>query len=323
MTNVNDVNVMDAGKAIDGSPRASQLVANGEDLSKMRTNQLLRRDEWRRIDEEVQQVSDQRLNLIGDLRDRGIVDEIDIGVILASYEQASDLSDASVTMTGETQADEDQQEFTLVDFPVPFIHKAGGWSARKVRASRRRGQPINIDWATRATRKVIEKAEDLAFNGSSVTIGGSSVPGLTTESNRNTVSGSDWGTTSNIIPNINSATQTLASNGYDGPYGIYVSNTQYGEMKALISNTSDRVLSAVLEDPDIEFVKKSGRLTDEAVVVQLDRDVMDLQLAEDVQTTDWDSLSGRSMFVNTFMVGIVRVKSDAAGNSGVAHITGI
>jgi uncharacterized linocin/CFP29 family protein len=316
--------VRDPDSAIGDNPSAAKIIVNGGDLIELRTNDLLRNQEWLRIDEEVQEISDQNLVLISDLREMNLVDPIDIGVLISSHEQATDVEDAEVTMSGEPGAEEDRREYQRVNYPVPFIQKSASFNARQLRASRQRGSTLDVDWATRATRKVTEKAEDIAFNSHPVQVGGDSIPGLRTESNRNQVNGSTWSTPSNIIPDLNTAIQRLLADGFNGPYAVYLGNEQKGQVKDLLGTGAGRVNENILEDEDIRFLKASGQIPDgEALVVQMTRDVIDIQMAEDIQTTDWESTSGRTTYVNTFTVHVVRVKSQVDGTSGIAHLTNL
>ena len=77
----------------------ARLLENNLNINALRTNTLLRADEWRRIDERVVMISSNVLKAIADLRALGLVTQLGgLGVMLSQYEQVSDMSDANVNM---------------------------------------------------------------------------------------------------------------------------------------------------------------------------------------------------------------------------------
>jgi hypothetical protein len=61
----------------------------------------------------------------------------------------------------------------------------------------------------------------------------------------------------------------------------------------------------------------------QTVMVAPRSNVVELAMAEDIQTIEWQSGSGSTHFFRVMAAMAPEIKSDAAGNSGVAHMTGI
>ena len=110
------------------SPRAfaqsmpARLLASGLNINALRTNTLLRKDEWELLDQRVVEISANVLVAVADLRAMGLTLPLGgLGVLVSQYETISDMSDASVNMAAEADEEEDRANFTLVGIPVPII----------------------------------------------------------------------------------------------------------------------------------------------------------------------------------------------------------
>lgn len=324
--NLNSNAVISAPRSFAGSAPARLLNA-GFNINALRTNALLRHEEWLEIDRTVVDVARQRLNGIADLRQFGLVQQLGgLGTILSGYTQMGDMSSANVDMSGVTPGEEDRVDLDEVSVPVPIIHKDFRLNIRHLEASRRLGDALDTTQSQVATRKVVEMLESLLFNGSSLKVNANAIYGYTTHPSRNTGSAAgDFGTISNIWTTVNTMVQALEGDYYFGPYGLYVAGTQYGEMRAVYTDGSgqsamQRVLDTI---PQIQFVKPSDTLTaGSLVLVQLTRDVVDLAVAQDIVPVEWDSLGGMLMHFKVMGAMVPRVKADADGKCGVAHYTG-
>lgn len=321
---------MPTGKAKLTHPQAmsfpARLMANGLNMNALRTNDLLRKDEWEKLDQAVVEVARQRLNGIADLMNAGLTHDLgSLGVILSQYEQMSDMDDAERSMSGVKRGTEDSVEFTLKSVPVPITHKDFRINIRRLQASRLLGETVDVSQARTASRLVRDSLEDMLFNGASaLQVDGNGISGYTTHSDRGTHSGSDWGTIANIYSDVISMISVAEAANYYGPFVLYVAGTQYGEMREVYTDGSgQKALDRVLALPEISAVKPADVLTDEAVLVQLDSDVVDLAVAEDIMTVQWDHQGGMETNFKVMAAMVPRIKSDANGNSGVVHATGI
>jgi uncharacterized linocin/CFP29 family protein len=293
-------------------------------------NALLRKNEWEEIDAAVVDVARTSLNGIADLVAYGLVRPLGgLGTIMSTYEQLGDMSAANISMEG-VDGEKDRTTFTPQSIPVPLIHKEFTLSLRHLEASRRMGEGLDLTQVRTATRKVRDAAEGLLFNGTGkVQVGGYTIYGYTTHTKRITdtatnFGGGDFGTAGNGYKTIVGMINQLAAKGFFGPYGVYVSRVQYGQLLNQYGNLDRSELAVILLSiPNLAFVKASDVLADgNLVVVQLTSDVVDLALAQDITAVQWDEKGG--MLSNFRVMGamVPRVKFDANSACGVAHATG-
>jgi hypothetical protein len=159
-------------------------------------------------------------------------------------------------------------------------------------------------------------------------IGGFGIFGMTTLAARLTATaaafgGGDFGTISNIIPTFTGILSGLAALRYYGPFGFYISNTQYYQMLAFYTDGSGQTaLQRVLALPQVKYVKPSDHLADGALTgMQLTKNVVDLATALDVTNREWTSGDEMSLNYKVMMAAVPRFKTDYAGHAGVVHAT--
>jgi uncharacterized linocin/CFP29 family protein len=303
------------------------FLANGLKVNALRTNALLRHEEWLEIDRSVIDIARGTLNGIADLRTYGLVHPLGgLGTLLTAYEQMGDMSGANVDMSGVTPGDEDKVDFSLVSIPVPIVHKDFRINIRQLEASRRLGDALDTTQSQVATRKVRDGLEYMLFRGSTVKVNGNSIYGYTTHPSRNTGSAvGDFGTISNIYPTLQTMMAALMADHFYGPYGVYVSSTQYAEMLAVYTDGSgqsamDRILKNL---PQIKFIKPSEQLADGTLTMnQLTSDVVDLAVAQDIVPVQWEEMGGLVVKFKVMCAMVPRIKADAEGRCGVVHYTG-
>lgn len=309
---------------------------NGNPLMQIRTarglvvNSLLRKDEWELLDNAVVEAARQRLNGIADLRRLGLVQNLGgLGTLISQWNQASEMSAANVSITGQAPGDRDRVDYQLAGVPVPVIFKDYVIGRRQLEASRRLGSGIDTSHAFAAARVVSEGIENMLFNGSSVVLNGNAIYGYTTHPDRFTdtaanVGGGDWGTIGNIVSTVLGAITQLNLQSHYGPYGIYVANTQYIQaLETYTDGSGQTALARVEMLPNISFMKPSDWLADGVMVmVQLTPDTVDLGEAQGLTNLEWTSGDNLTGYFKVMQVAVPRIKSDHAGNSGVAHITG-
>jgi len=308
----------------------NQLFANSDEerARLLATNSALPKDAWERISDIVVDVPQKRLNGIADLQDEGLTSDADLAFQNDVWHTASEMTDANVDMGMETEGEEDGSNLDYDGVPLPIVHKDFRFNFREIRAASQLGRSLPMDEASRATRQVVEAHENILFNGWSGSVNGYTLYGYTDEPNRNQYSGSTWGTAGNIADDVNAMIEKAEADSYFGPYNLYVSNAQWKDMRAddPDSDTGRLVRDAITDNysREISNVKATDKLPDgEAVLVQMDRDVVELAMASDVQTVEW-SERGETEFYGKVMASMIpKVKSDQSGGSGVVHATGL
>lgn len=299
-------------------------------------NALLMKYQWEAIDSAVVDVMRQPVVGVTDLISLGLVNNLpDIGYYISTYEQLGDMGPAAVTMSlVSSNGIADRPTFTPQSVPVPVISKPFFLDGRSLVASRRSGGlGLDVTAIRTATIKVREAMEDLLFNGSTISLAGFTIAGLANAPHRITdtaanFGGGDFGTAGNGYKTIKGMIAALRAKGFYGPYGAYVSETQYDQLLNLISTgLIDTELSVILRNiPDLRFVKPSNRLADGVTVVfQLTQEVIDLTTAMPVTPIQWQEEGGQELGITEFRVIAIatpRIKFDVNNACGVAHATG-
>ena len=323
-----------------GSP-ARLLATNGLDVGGLRTNDVLRKEEWQQLDETLVGVARQRLIGINDLISRGLSFNLGgLGVLLSQYEQLGDMSAAQVDYAGVTDAEKDSVSFTLVSVPVPIFHKDFSINIRRLEASRGPnsiGAPIDRTQVETAAQKVGEQMEEVLFNGMGTGANGGSIQsgaGVTTQNSLfgytnapdlNTQAGGDWGTATNPQTDIINGIGVLEGDRFFGPYVVYVPTTQYNQLRNFFTDGSgDQIFDRIKRIQGVEDVRPGDRLTaGTAVMVTMRRDVVDLAIGQDLTVVEWETKGGLMMHFKVMTALAPRIKSTAADQSGICTLTGI
>ena len=118
----------------------------------------------------------------------------------------------------------------------------------------------------------------------------------------------------------------LQTDNYNGPYGLYVPIDYFNKLLEDFKANSDKsILTRLMEIPDLEFIKISRNLpgggSGQVIMVQLTSDVVDMIDGLQPTMVQWETQGG--MVVNFKVMAIMapRMKSDAAGQSGIAHFS--
>ena len=324
-----------------GSP-ARAFFKSGMNVNSLRTNDMLRKEDWQELDTALVDIGRQRMIGISDLINRGLSFRLKgLGTTISQYEQLSDMSAANVDFSAVTEGDQDSVTFTLISIPVPIFHKDFAIDLRRLRASQDStigGPSIDRTQIDVAGKKVIEQMEEVLFNGfgttngdgGSIQVGGGSTTqaslyGYTNEPNRNTQAGGDWGTATNPQTDIINAIGVEEGENYYGPYTVYVPTTQYNQLRNFFTDGSgDQIFDRVARIQGIQDIRPGDRLTaGTGVMVAMQREVADLAIGQDLTVVEWETKGGMLMKFKVFSALAARIKYDSAGNSGICTLTGI
>jgi uncharacterized linocin/CFP29 family protein len=306
----------------------AHLLNSGLNINALRTNTLLRRDEWAMLDERVIEIAANTLNGIADLRAAGLTVPLGgLGVLVSQYETVSDMTAASVNMAAEADDEEDRLDYNLIGVPIPIISKSFRIDIRSLAASRQSGGMLDTTHVDTATRKVSEMLEQILFTGSALVQRGNAIYGYLNHPSRNTVGGgADWGTATNIIPNVTAMIGALIGDNMFGPYQMYLHPDQYIQTMALVASTTQPILRTLEQLPGMGAgsIKPSNNVpAGQAVLVAMSRDVVDLAIGQEIAPVEWDTKGGLVTRWKVLCAMAPRVKADAGGKSGIAHMTGI
>jgi uncharacterized linocin/CFP29 family protein len=313
----------------------SLLNANGDiELKRLRPvypmvqNATLTRDEWLDIDAVVLETFRTGLTGVNDLINAGLSRPSNLGVILSGYPVVGDMEAAQMSMDGVVHGQQDNLEYDENFVPIPITHKDFGLSARQLLVSRQGRGMLETDHIREAAKKVRDLNESVLFNGTGNIYSGYPIYGYTSHPNRATdtaanYGGGDFGTSGNAYKTFVGAINAMAALGFNGPWGIYAANTQYGQLLNQYGSNDNNELKVILDTiPDIAFIKRSFDLAAASVVmVQLTRDVIDLEVAQGITTVQWMERGGFLSEYRIMDALVPRIKKDKNNRVGICHIT--
>lgn len=296
----------------------------------IQTNATLRRDEWKRLDEAVLKISEQRLGGVQDLESRGLTYDLGNGMAttVLEYHDVSDAMEASLTMDGVTRSQGDRPVFQHVYLPLPIIHVDYEINARVLAASRNMGNPLDTTSAERAARKCNEKLEDMLFTATSYTFGGGTIYSYLNHPDRNQVTLSlAWDnaskTAAQILQDVINMKQASINAMHYGPWVIYIP-TAY---ETVLDKDYDTVTPGttirerLLKISGITDIRVIDRLTaNNVVMVQMTSDVVRLVRGMGIQNVQWGTEGNLITKYKVMMIQVPQVRADQEGNSGVVHL---
>lgn len=337
MSATGQANIGTGADAVSGAFGAGMdyFMANEEERKKIAANATtLEEDEWRTLTDRMTQVYRSELVAVNDLMEAGLDRNISLATKVDLWQELDEMTEAEVSMDGENRSEEDRMTYGTEGTPVPIIHKDFRISERDLESSRQLNNDLRTDTVADATRAVTEMMETLVFDGWGPNVSDNrstfQLYGYTTHPDRNQYTGSDWGTNSNIRPDIVGMLDNLDQNERDGgDFWLYLAPPQWREFRSAIDPDGDgnqTVRRRVMEefDQEIDRVRRASYLSDgEAVMVDPREDVVELAVAEDVQTVEWQSGSGMTNHFKVMSAIAPELKSDSKGQSGIVHATGI
>lgn len=294
----------------------------------------LEEDEWRTLTDRMVEVYRSELVGIGDLQSAGLTRDISLATKVDLWQKMSEMTGAEVSMDGETESEEDRMTYSTEGVPVPIVHKDFRIGERDLMTSRQLNNDLRTDMIADSTRAVVETLEDILFYGwnPQVTDDRDSFElyGYTSHPDRNTYTGSDWGTADNIRDDIVGMLDLLdEDNRSGGGFWMYLAPEEWRNFRSAVDPDGDGNLTVrerVQNEFDMEIgaIRRTDRLQNgEAVMVDPRQDVVELAQAEDVQTVEWQSGSGMTNHFKVMGAMAPEVKSDSKGQSGVVHTTGL
>jgi len=295
----------------------------------IQVNGTLRRDEWKQLDEAVLAISRTRLQGVQDLIDNNLIFNLGnaMGTTVLEYHSISDAMSADLTMDGVTRSKGDRPKYETHYLPIPIAHADFEINARVLAASRNMGNPLDVDGAEAAARKVAEKLETLLFTSTSYAFGGGTIYSYLSHPDRNQVTlGTHWDhsakTGPQIVDDVKSMKQASIDAKHYGPWMLYV---PVGYETVLdddyVSGYPKTIRNRILEIDGIKGVKVVDTLTaDNVLLVQMAQDTVRLVMGMGLQTVQWQTEGQMVTKFKVMTIQVPQVRSDQDGNSGVTHL---
>jgi uncharacterized linocin/CFP29 family protein len=303
-----------------------RFMNSGLKVNSLRTNSLLRKDEWIELDRRIVDIARSRLTGIMDLQSKGLTLPLGgLGTLISQYEAQSDMSEANIDMAGVSPGQEDDVAFDLRSVPVPIVHKDFRINIRRLLASRKLGDGLDTTQGEVAARKVSDMNERMLFRGAGITVDGQTIYGYTTHPDRNTgACTGPWSVIANIYADVLSMIKDAHADRMYGPYILYVAGDVWPDLLNVYDDGSGQTArDRLLRIPGLEDVKPADELADgNIVLVQMTRDVVDLAVAQEIVTVDWETMGGMQSHFKIMSAMVPRLKSDSKKQMGVVHYTG-
>ena len=317
--------------AEDGRPYITIVNKKGELTPVVANAATLRRDEWKDIDDAVLKAAQIRIGGIQDLQSMGLVRNIGngLGSTVLEYEKESDFEDAEMTMDAITRVNKDRPTYDTGYLPLPVVHKDFSFSARVLAASRQRGQTLDTASAELATTKVLQKLEDILFNGtSSYTFGGGTIYGYVDAPNKNTVTlVTNWDDSSKtgaqIVADILDMKQANIDALHYGPYMLYIPTGYETKMDEDHTSGYPKTIRArIKEIESIVDVKVSDKLAaNKVILVQMTQDVVRLVQGLPLTPVEWQTEGNMLHHYKIMTIQVPQLRSDANSRSGVCLLS--
>lgn len=327
------------GKLSGSGDVAQRLLKSGFNINSLRTNDVLRKEEWQQFDTALIDVARQRLPLTDFFISNGMQFSISngLGTTILEWEQISDMEPADVSMAGVTRGEQDTVEFTLNQLPLPIVHKDFTINIRKLEASRTLGQSLDTTQAELAMRLVAEKIEDMIIVGHATRVGTAQIFGLSTHPD--ILTGAQTGTTgwsvdstgeqilADAIAMMNDLQTTVSPSGYVnhmyGPYALLVDYAAWNRFMADFKANSDKsILSRLRELEGLgRIIPSSNIAANTCIMLQLTKDVFDEVVGLQPTMVQWESQGGMQTHFKIMAIMVPRVKSTVEGQSGIVRYT--
>jgi uncharacterized linocin/CFP29 family protein len=315
--------------------RFMAAVAAGRRItpSVLRTAELLRDEEWKAFDNSLVTGARMRLRAVQDLLAAGLTFTISNGLAktILEWDKIGDMNEAIVSMDGVTRDENDRLEFESEQFPLPITHKDWYLNLRLLEASRLGDTPLDTTYSRVAGEKIGEKTEEILFNGTKQ-FGNLKIYGYRTHPDRHTLNfgtGGSWDTPgktgAQMYEDLVTGIQALRDAHQYGPYMVYLPTGAELQMGNDYKAESDKTVQQRL----LEIEGMSGfRIVDnvpanEMIIVSMQASTVDMVIGERLQTIQWDAHGGFQVNFKGFQIMVPRIRTDADGNSGVAHFTSV
>ena len=297
----------------------------------------LRRDEWKRLDEALIEVTRYRLGGADDLISKGLVYNLGngMGTTVLEWHDVSDAFEADLTMDAVTRTVGDRPVFQHNYLPIPIIHVDYEINARVLEASRKLGNPLDTTSAERAARRVLEKLENMFFTDTTFSYGEKDSKSRNTiysylnYPDRNTVTLSvNWdasgSTGAGILQDVQEMKAASIADYHYGPWMLYIPTAYESRMDDDydISGTSlMTVRERLLKLGGIQGIKVVDSLpANNVLLVQMTSDVVRLVRGMGLTNIQWATEGGMVTKFKVMTIQVPQIRSDQNGRTGIVHL---
>lgn len=336
--------------------RIKDLRDNGIQLPDVtNTGTTLRRDEWLEFDNQLIEPQRERLRATRDIGRMSTYSFDGIGTLMLEHETVSDPGTAYMDFTGTAEGTVDTPLFQPEGQPIPIFHSSFTYDKRRLAASRRSGNPLNVrgvNWATRRVMELVERnvigtaGTPVEYGESPRTVGYTRTPGVygmlnfpdrITKTDMTTPTGSNPEAT---VQDVLEMRDLLYAANHYGPYGIYHStdwdaflDNDYARLGGNNANMTlrQRLLAIGTEggeadtEKQIRWVKRLDFMTPAdshaftMVMVSMNPNVVRLLNGLPVTVFQYETKGGWLMHFRVACIMLAEWFADFYGNCGLLH----
>lgn len=291
----------------------------------------LRKDDWLAYDHAILQVAKPRMKVWGDLQGAGLTYDIPggLGKTVLLTERQSDISPATVSMSGTQRGENDKAVYDSVNLPLPIIHKDFTIQLRDLAASRQGGNPIDTTNAKLAAQRVVEELEMLTIGTKTgITFGGGTVYGLRNFPQRLTGTGTiptagGW-TPAVALAEVLAMRLQSQQAFHFGPWKLYCStpwdtymDSDYNLYKGLTLRQRIEQIRGISSCETLDYIQN----TYEFILVEQSDSVIRAVTAMPLSTFMWEEQGGWEIKMKVAMIGVPQTRCDQNNNTGIVHHT--
>lgn len=286
------------------------------------------------IDRAVVEVGQQRLTFVADLISAGLTYSLNdpLSVSQLEWYSSDKVGAAKRTMSPSARGERKMPTLTPNRLPVYLTTDDFSIDIRTLKQSQRAGMPLDTTLVKQCTRSVNEAIEDAAINGATtldgqdLKVAGYGAPGILNAPNAEvqTLTLAAWSTVpvgQTVFNETMAMIAKLQGNNKFGPYRMYIPTT-VGNMMAGDYNTTSgnpvTIQNRLLQIPGLEAIRIADKMpANKVALVQMTSDVVDVVMGQAPTVIPWTSLDGFMIYNLVMAIVIPRVRSDAAGDSGI------
>jgi hypothetical protein len=323
--------------------RCADLVSRGIPCPTWNAT-TMRKADWIRTDDAILRAARQPMRAWADLVAANSIRVNGMGKLTLEYEAMSDPGEAVVDMDAMTDGRTDSPLFKLRSIPLPITHSDFWFSERRLAVSRNDpGTALDTTMAEAGGRRIGELIERTTIGietgitfgtqttGYGTHDGNSTIYGYTNFPARNTYTTLTAPTGSNpeaVLANIIAMREALVSDGFFGPYMVYVSSAYDTYLDNDYFRSGSTATSRTLRDrllalPDIAGIRRLNFLTSgfQIIMVQMTADVARAIIGMDLTVVQWPSQGGLRQNYKIMCIKVPQLRSDYNGASGIVHGT--
>ena len=338
--------------------RVSDLIDTGIDLPVYNATSL-RKEEWITYDQALLEAARFQTAAWADLVSSSSISVDGMATDIFEYEAASDPGEAIVDMDGITDVRGDTQSYKLRAIPLPVTHSGFFLPARRLAASRRKGQGLDTTQIEACTRRVVETIEKttigtntgltygginaMAYDGSSTVFGYTNFTPRLTYTQVTAPTAMGW-TPADTLNEVLAMLDLLKANKFTGQYMLYTSNDWDKYMDNDYILTGGNVATQTLRNrlraiQEITDVRRLDFLFASAPTYQSHADDYDnlhpftLLLVQMNQKTgrainglsptviQYQTMGGMKLHFQVMAIQVPQLRSDYYGNCGICEGT--